>query len=127
MTMRPLACRLTGMNNETKYTPGPWRVEDDPYGGKALMVVAEQGGMAALLCDPLSPATAIDRANARLISAAPDLLEALREMSNVAAAAIRVLAALGQPALVMWENEVDTAIRDHFYVRAEAAIAKAEG
>ena len=48
------------------YTPGPWKVEDDGY-----TIVSPNGIHIADLNSPL---------NARLIAAAPELLEALKEI-----------------------------------------------
>jgi len=58
------------------HTPGPWVVD----AGKPLMVLAENGGFAVLISEAGRKVTTTDKANARLIAAAPDLLEALREM-----------------------------------------------
>jgi len=56
---------------KTKHTPGPWVIER----GLPFMVVAQHGGMAALLSD--RKPTADDMANARLIALAPEMAEAL--------------------------------------------------
>ena len=66
--------------NTSKYTPGPWVVNDlyadteirGPQNSGAMICVMSPWGIAA---DEPSP----QRANARLIAAAPELLEALRE------------------------------------------------
>ena len=63
-----------------KHTPGPWVVNDlyaeteirGPQNSGAMICVMSPWGIAADEPDP-------QRANARLIAAAPDLLEALRE------------------------------------------------
>lgn len=54
------------------YTPGPWVVEQN--GGKGAWIAGSTGEWAALACGD-SNATA--EANARLIAAAPEMLEAL--------------------------------------------------
>ena len=60
----------------TKHTPGPWTIEaapeyaSMPCGGVAT-VNTPNGLHVAVVCD-------VDSADARLIAAAPDLLEALR-------------------------------------------------
>jgi len=77
-------------------TPGPWREPNDP---------------AWLGSEPSSDET---EANARLIAAAPELLEVLKE-----------LAALDFGAQIM--NDDDTRRIDFVARRARAAIAKAEG
>lgn len=87
------------------HTPGPWVVES----GKPLMVVAEKGGMAVVVSDAIGigKVTQTDRANAALIAAAPDLLEALK-------------------ALLHHEGDFKCGISDKLYDQAENAIAKAE-
>ena len=65
-----------------KHTPGPWRIDskDDSH------VVAGHGpatmSVAVASFSGVSPDDE-DKANARLIAAAPDLLEALEELENV--------------------------------------------
>lgn len=57
---------------KTKHTPGPWYI--DPFKGKAngnIRVMAEQ-------CTPVCVVPDHLRVDARLIAAAPDLLEALK-------------------------------------------------
>ena len=61
----------------TSFTPGPWKVNDiNPDA-----VHAVNGGQRVALCKPTGCVchTEQDRANARLIAAAPSLLEALTE------------------------------------------------
>ena len=76
------------MSNETQWTPGPWRTEfeqeeefegePDPTYGK-LTVESEFGCVA--LIGPLGPVKDDeDRANARLIAAAPDMFAALQQV-----------------------------------------------
>lgn len=67
--------------NEAKHTPGPWAQDDSlphevwaPSRRKRPVCSVEADGSAALELD------SVDWANARLISAAPDLLEALEEI-----------------------------------------------
>lgn len=62
------------MNN--KYTPGPWfqGCEDDPKSGDIYMSDSSLIAEAFINCD-----VATMLANARLIAAAPDLLEALQD------------------------------------------------
>ena len=62
----------------SKHTPGPWCVDDHPK-MQILMVVAEAGGMPGLIVNQ-GRITKTDRANARLIAAAPDLLEAAKQV-----------------------------------------------
>jgi hypothetical protein len=64
------------------HTPGPWVVEDSRKLKKKklrqnlLMVVAEHGGMPGLIVNQ-GAITPTDEHNARLIAAAPELLELL--------------------------------------------------
>ena len=93
---------------ETKHTPGPWFMETwskfngeqvtqvsafSEYGNRTMQAIVNSGN---------------SEANARLIAAAPDLLEALKEI---------VSAADGDG----W-NQLDAGLR-----KARAAIAKATG
>ena len=85
--------------NRAQSTPGPWRIGDagrtvfgPPNGHPAPEMVAHQ----------------VSRANARLIAAAPDMLEALR------AVAAQIYAPLSEE-------------RNAAMARARAAIKKAEG
>lgn len=58
---------------KAQHTPGPWRVEKT---GPALLVWSDKPGLCASVNPPGSKADKTDIANARLIAAAPDLLEA---------------------------------------------------
>ena len=91
----------------SKHTPGPWT----PEFGEAYRVRAQQdGGQVAIMMNLKGQHGMAGRrtgeevaANARLIAAAPDLLEALKTM------------------LAIWEDGSDAADK------ARAAIAKAGG
>jgi hypothetical protein len=94
----------------SKFTPGPWKY--DTYGMSAYVFTDSK--LEEAICDleydtddpdAEDDARELVRANARLISAAPDLLDALREFVR------RFESADDEPAYV---------------VRARAAIAKAE-
>lgn len=86
-----------------KHTPGPWRIGDagqTVYGAKA------EGEFPKVVADTSKSMTVGERrANARLIAAAPELLEALRDL---------------QAQCQKWAPTIDQS-------RARAAIAKAEG
>ena len=88
------------------YTPGPWLKSPTPE-NDALMIHTGAGGPTIATTSRNTPE---DRANAHIIKAALELLEALREY----------VAALDDPRAAATDA---SAIRD----RARAAIAKAEG
>lgn len=106
---------------KTKHTPGPWVVGRKLDYGQSILIDAENGepslhysswqGLAIVHgCDD-SPIKGpeVAEANARLISAAPELLEALRELVKVVPIA----------------NETES--QDRAKWKALAAITKAEG
>ena len=64
----------------SKHTPGTWDFEAEA--GEGVFVHDEQGTIAEICCDQtrVNDATAI--ANARLIAAAPELLETLQALFN---------------------------------------------
>lgn len=66
----------------TKHTPGPWTLEDRGY--KFVVSKPGKGYITRDVCRmDASTMSAFDQdANARLIAAAPDLLEALRHIAN---------------------------------------------
>jgi hypothetical protein len=96
---------------EQKHTPGPWRiVKTDGFSG----IVGNDNG------DIVTP-TGPRLSDARLIAAAPELLEALRGFANLAEYSDIV-------------NSMATVLRPHeragfveSFSKARAAIAKAEG
>jgi hypothetical protein len=98
----------------SKHTPGPWFVDKAPstLGGNGFSVHGHGG--AAMICTAF-PGGSTDRiesvaeANARLIAAAPDLLDALQGL----------VALLPDP-----ELDADEVQREYVLV-AKAAIAKA--
>jgi hypothetical protein len=61
------------------HTPGPWRLQEDDSSGR-IVVVADRIGLIAILAEHDFGIAESDQddANARLIAAAPELLEALR-------------------------------------------------
>lgn len=93
----------------SRHTPGPWKIGTP--GPNGCYTVGTQGGLmtamiAHSICEPDQVDTA--NANARLIAAAPELLEALEEI---------VAAADGDG----W-NQLDAS-----FSKARAAISKATG
>ena len=107
------------MSTETaKHTPGPWRVEDWQYpqtGREHVSVIQNDKDAVAEVLDLWSMDFRAEEkaANARLIAAAPELLESLRLMVDMFERHID-----GRPgpddAATRWDS-------------ARAAIAKAEG
>ncbi len=95
-----------------KHTPGPWIAER--FGcvtaivdGRRVQVAAAMG-QGPMYGPPETPVTEISAANARLIAAAPELLEALRALAEFADNGTPV-----QPGALVWDE-------------VRAAIAKAE-
>jgi hypothetical protein len=79
-------------------TPGPWRVE----------IIS--GDMAQVLAKSYCVADDVRPSDARLIAAAPDLLQALQQLINLHGA-----------------SYTDLVTDDEAWAKARAAIAKAEG
>ena len=65
--------------SDTQYTPGPWVVADD--GDGLIYVLTEDEGLVADAHDPSFIDDEVAKANARLIAAAPELVEALEKMT----------------------------------------------
>lgn len=80
--------------SEAKFTPGPWSADEDPMGPEILTIIANadrptyewtfiaQIGVDDDHTDAQGVLRAEAEANARLIAAAPDLYEALKEVSQ---------------------------------------------
>jgi len=99
--------------SESKHTPGPWRIEPDRITDQYYHHITAGAGMAQIepgddIDDGFSFHAFLSAADARLISCAPELLEALEYM----------VANIGQP------NCLET--RDGFK-QARSIIAKARG
>ena len=60
----------------TKHTPGPWAIRDDNEDGAVSIVGSSQIVLARVRTATVEPGDA----NARLIAAAPELLDALQSM-----------------------------------------------
>lgn len=89
--------------SKTKFTPGPWRTED--RGLKHVIVGSNNWQVGALRQTPK-----LNRADAALIAAAPELYEALEKV-------IRINGSTGGPEAVLKELKFI----------AEQALAKARG
>jgi hypothetical protein len=119
---------MTATEKKATHTPGPWRVEKDTTLVWGNCLIAEDGTPEYLgypvaeACRPSTwqtsgkPDHVEQDSNARLIAAAPDLLEALRELVEIAETAIRQANNDGG----MWDE--DATLKP-----ALDAIAKAEG
>jgi len=78
---------------EQKHTPGPWKFADWEQFGDTRFYISQQEGapytphysdVASLIAETVSSELVeIQRANARLIAAAPELLEALQACADV--------------------------------------------
>ena len=71
---------------KTKHTPGNWEIKDIYFPGtkvhKGLHIFSNQKYDDREICDMWGSATEEGQANAKLIAAAPDLLEALMNIEN---------------------------------------------
>ena len=97
-----------------QFTPGPWRWWATVSGARVAGHPAD--GSKNFVCDVLVPEKAVSyEANARLIAAAPDLLEALRELADDIADRFDMSSPSTNPGMKAAVNE------------ARAAILKATG
>ena len=97
-------------------TPGPWKVaDDDPY----EVISEDWGGIAMVPNEPaeVEPLMEMARANARLIAAAPALLEALEAIRELAREDVR-----GPSLVEAWFDEFDALMP-----QVDAALALANG
>ena len=93
-----------------QHTPGPWNVGDDsPNDYEGPIIDTRDRAVAVITIDHETESTPEDRANARLIAAAPELLAALIELEQFTDHEARPLASV------------------KLYAQARAAIAKATG
>ncbi len=95
---------------ETKHTPGPWKVLPESEASNPFIVASSETGLSVADC--YCPIGGNNQANARLIAAAPELLEALRRIDT------------GQEMTGNFAH-ADTVLR--YQEIARAAIAKATG
>ncbi|HZD51263.1 MAG TPA: hypothetical protein VE178_21165 [Silvibacterium sp.] len=109
----------------SQYTPGPWKVLENsdssiwavrPAQPLAEAFVLEEGGQGDFA------------ANARLMAAAPELLEALHEIQRFAGICLLVIDRFGGRAVDLLESELRrAAVPPGSGARVKAAIAKAVG
>ena len=116
------------MSNQPKHTPGPWFAKRAGDGGYFEWYVGRDGENCPIAEDIADPMTRDpSEANAHLIAAAPELLEALKALTtnphvNIGDLVYRVRESEGEgwdgPQVKAWSDAVQA---------ATAAIAKAEG
>lgn len=68
---------------QSEHTPGPWRIRENPRNDQETCDLSICGDI-FILADLTGPQYAHQIANARLIAAAPELLEALEGMLRLA-------------------------------------------
>ena len=107
------------MTQEAEYTPGPWVHYDDSADGKTNR--HEIAAFGKTICHIYHSVPEQDKANARLIAAAPELLEALELMLKPA---IKCLEANGATKA---NNGVTLTYSVRQIENYRAAIAKARG
>ncbi len=110
------------MLTESKYTPGPWKVTTDRHGRPTMVFSVSRGkGVAKTAWDGYAEQSdkeaAEEAANARLIAAAPDLLEALKKLLESEDLDI-------YPSSIECGYEFDA---EKWAEAARAVVAKAEG
>lgn len=97
------------------YTPGTWTAQE--RGAGVISDVRVEGNPRLLICEIVGQETTAESdANARLIAAAPDLLEACRGILA------RYLSLAGSGDCGFWNPEEES-----WVITVRAAIAKAEG
>ena len=112
------------MSGTQTHTPGPWEVLLHRFEAKRPFYKVAAGDEVVTVADvpqhPLDPWNA--EANARLIAAAPEMLEALKEARDL-------LAKLQGPKASEWiaPNELETMAAEDTACKMLEAIAKAEG
>ena len=108
------------MSTEQTHTPGPWKVNETVQMTSSVYIFADRNF--ACVYDEWQDRSIMD-ANARLIAAAPDLLEALKATWAVLDAAGLMTLSFGvQIGGTAWYLEASDVKQ-----QARAAIAKAEG
>ena len=81
------------MKTNTQHTPGPWNVGDDsPNDYEGPIIDTRDRAVAVITIDHETESTPEDRANARLIAAAPELLAFAQMIANGGLPAVVFLA-----------------------------------
>ena len=111
--------------SNTKHTPGPWAVAAENFIKHAAFVFAdtEEEKIICKMCfggaSASEPELKEARANAKLIAAAPEMLEALKEVSKLINSTYGIEGHVAGVARSWEKTGIDKMIRD--------VIAKAEG
>ena len=105
----------------TKWTPGPWIVDNDDPKNIAIRP-ANQGFLLAAIGDFMETHKGARKANARLIAAAPELAEALESFANSAEAYMKYHGEKFYPDI----EPKPTGLWPQIH-KARAALAKAKG
>jgi hypothetical protein len=99
--------------NETKHTPGPWECVEYPNGQIEVIADGDVGGVVhrgQIFTEPDDIAE--ERANARLIAAAPKLLEACKDIECCIRQTLTDAAFGSQYKRTMYLTEVQAAIAE---------------
>jgi len=105
----------------SEYTKGPWiMIENHTNISIATGQYADGGHQVAFVAG--NPNLPNRRANARLMSSAPELLEALRAWENLFLSDFAISLTTRRPMTNADQNEIDAVL-----IKARAAIAKADG
>lgn len=122
---------------EAGHTPGPWHVLNNGYcvGGPPSVQLADPIGAGVAMCCMAARSPDETAANARLIAAAPELLEACRAMvawdeAEKAGPDYGGLTRDTHPSgEAIWREWWDGQLKlcDKAFVKAKSAIARAEG
>ena len=103
----------------TQHTPGPWNVGDDsPNDYEGPIIDTRDRAVAVITIDHETESTPEDRANARLIASAPELLAALQQCADF------ILKVMDDPNL---SDEESLSLLTDARNDARAAIIKATG
>lgn len=111
-----------GSLSETKWTPGPWNVQDAFIAIALEVRDAAQGNLVAAMA--MYPEADAD---AHLIAAAPDLYNAALELREAVAACFRTIATIPGLADRLELELIEAGVKEGFGKRAGEALDKARG
>jgi hypothetical protein len=103
----------------TKHTPGPWVRDDESIYGTGDCAWKQVAEIPGWRTNPGEVLTAEDNANARLITAAPDMLDALHHFYNIVSTGVLHQTSLSKEGIIELLKDAQEA--------AHTAIAKATG